>query len=123
MAWSSASVRSPASFMWVAEVVLVEAIRFALQQGWPFTSPRPRNGLSSRLIHGQGVHAVDLYAGNTVGRCHVGDIGDQGHVLLRGPLRILVVLTDIHHGQFPDCTDVDIFMERTPICSTIAEEA
>src|SRR6266849_2054709 len=109
--------------LWVAEVMSMEAVRLALQQRWPLTPSRPRNGFPSRFIHSQSVHAVDLHARNAVGRCHVGDIGDQRHVLLRRPLGILVVLTDIHHRQFPDRADVDIFVERPPVCSAIPKEA
>src|SRR6266446_2277280 len=81
----------------VTEVMPVEAVRLALQQRWSLTPPRPRDSFPSRFIHSQSVHAVDLHARDAVGRCHVGDIGDQCHVLLRGPLRVLVIFTDIDY--------------------------
>ena len=112
-----------AVLLWVAEVMPVEAVRLAFQEGWSLAPPRARNGLASRFVHRESVHAIDLHPGNAVGRCHVGDIRHQGHVLLRGPLGILVVLTDVHHGQLPDRSNIDILMEWTTVRGTVAKEA
>jgi hypothetical protein len=101
----------------------VEAIRLAFQERWPLTPPGAGNRLPSRFVHRQGIHPIDLHPRNTVGRCHIGDIGDQRHVLLRRPLRVLIIFTDIDYRQLPDRGDVDIFMERTTIRRPVTEEA
>ena len=107
----------------VTEIVAMKAVGLALQQGRPFTPAGAFNRFAGRFIHGQGIHTVHLHAGNSVGRRHVGDVGNQRHVLLRRPLRELVVLAHVYHGQLPHGADVDVLVKRAAIGRTVAEKA
>ena len=101
----------------------VKAVGLAFQQGRPFAPTGAADRFAGRLVHRQRVHAVHLHARNAVGRRHVGDVGHQRHVLLRRPLRELVVLAHVHHRQLPHGADVDVLVKRTAIGRPVAEKA
>src|SRR5262249_14089139 len=46
--------------------VLTPSIRHALQQGWSVSSPRPRDRLTSRLVNGKDIIAVDTFRRDAV---------------------------------------------------------
>src|SRR5262249_45786104 len=107
----------------IAEVMPMEAVRLAFEERWPLAPPGTGDSFPRRFVHCQGIHAVDLHPRNAIRRRHVGDIGDQGDVVLRGPLRVLVILTDVYHGQLPDRRDVNVLMEWPTVGSPVTKKA
>ena len=101
----------------------MEAERQAFDQGRPFACPSAGNRLGKCGVHRLGIVAVDPDARDAIAIGAVRDVLAAGHLLERGVFGIEVVLAHEDGRKLPDRSQIERFVNRADIGSTIPERA
>ena len=99
------------------------AVRVAFDECGAIAFSGAFNGFSSGFVHGNGVAAIYGCAGNAEGERAIRDALARGDVSGGGVFAVVVVFTDVDHGEFPYCGEVHDFKEDALIGGTVAKEA
>ena len=81
------------------------------------------DGLGHRIAHGQEVHAVDLAAGDPIGRGPLVEVLHRRGAVDRRAHAVAVVLDDVDDRQVPQRAHVQRLVERSLVDRAVAEEA